>query len=159
MLCLDCSWMYLSNKLIYLLYDVFTLSSGSTKQYSNLIKSLEFFLNTFGQRNLEQVAVNFNVHQGLFTPHQEEKYNQNKCTVVVRIIDFVTLLLQNFQSEALKVRLFTLCMTRYKFCNQYISVFQYCKFKCNSVHSMKYMARIQSCSSNHFLDVWVYFSS
>ncbi|PIK41530.1 putative DNA-dependent protein kinase catalytic subunit [Apostichopus japonicus] len=70
---------------------------------SNLTKSLQYFLDDFAQHDLEHVALSLAQHRGIFTPWEQERYNQSKCTVAVRVMDFLTVLLGNFPSEAMKV--------------------------------------------------------
>ncbi|XP_071815133.1 DNA-dependent protein kinase catalytic subunit-like [Apostichopus japonicus] len=70
---------------------------------SNLTKSLQYFLDDFAQHDLEHVALSLAQHGGIFTPWEQERYNQSKCTVAVRVMDFLTVLLGNFPSEAMKV--------------------------------------------------------
>ncbi|KAI8501204.1 hypothetical protein Bbelb_212990, partial [Branchiostoma belcheri] len=79
--------------------------SGSGKKPSQLFTALEFFLTKLALSDIDAAARCFESHGAatLFTPRETEDYNYGKCTVIVRIMDFFTVLLGAFPQDAYKV--------------------------------------------------------
>ncbi|ERE76153.1 DNA-dependent protein kinase catalytic subunit [Cricetulus griseus] len=78
-----------------------------TKTQSSLLKSVAFFLESIATHDARAVEQRFGtgVTTGPPSLQEEEKYNYSKCTVLVRIVDFTTTLLnaspEVFKSTAL----------------------------------------------------------
>ncbi|XP_078691376.1 DNA-dependent protein kinase catalytic subunit-like isoform X2 [Branchiostoma floridae x Branchiostoma belcheri] len=79
--------------------------SGSGKKPSQLFTALEFLLTKLALSDIDAAARCFESHGAatLFTPRETEDYNYGKCTVIVRIMDFFTVLLGAFPQDAYKV--------------------------------------------------------
>ncbi|MEJ1281700.1 protein kinase DNA activated catalytic polypeptide [Cricetulus griseus] len=82
-----------------------------TKTQSSLLKSVAFFLESIATHDARAVEQRFGtgVTTGPPSLQEEEKYNYSKCTVLVRIVDFTTTLL-NASPEVFKL-LEDLCNT------------------------------------------------
>nr|QOY44576.1 DNA-dependent protein kinase catalytic subunit [Alvinella pompejana] len=69
-----------------------------------LFTVLSYFFDKLAQGDIEKAAVLFgDKPQQIFTPWEQEEYNRSKCTVIVRTIDFLVVLLKNYQQDSLKV--------------------------------------------------------
>ncbi|XP_078611933.1 DNA-dependent protein kinase catalytic subunit-like isoform X3 [Branchiostoma floridae x Branchiostoma japonicum] len=80
--------------------------SGSGKKPSQLFTALEFFLSKLALSDIDAAARCFRSGgsaAALFTPRETEEYNYGKCTVIVRIMDFFTVLLGMFPQESCKI--------------------------------------------------------
>eukprot|EP00058_Branchiostoma_floridae_P019566 XP_002605056.1 hypothetical protein BRAFLDRAFT_85202 [Branchiostoma floridae] len=89
--------------------------SGSGKKPSQLFTALEFFLSKLALSDIDAAARCFRSGgsaAALFTPRETEEYNYGKCTVIVRIMDFFTVLLGMFPQEACKTRQLLMLMCR-----------------------------------------------
>lgn len=91
--------------------NIFLLLFLGTKTQSSLLKSVAFFLESIATHDARAVEQRFGtgVTTGPPSLQEEEKYNYSKCTVLVRIVDFTTTLL-NASPEVFKVgSYFLLC--------------------------------------------------
>ncbi|KAM4865347.1 DNA-dependent protein kinase catalytic subunit [Thomomys bottae] len=71
---------------------------GGTKSQSSLFKSVAFFLERIAVHDITAAEQCFGTGAAGYhpSPHEEEKYKYSKCTVVVRIMEFTTTLLNTF---------------------------------------------------------------
>lgn len=77
-----------------------------TETQSSLLKSVAFFLESIATHDARAVEESFGTGVAAWAPslQEEEKYNYSKCTVLVRIMEFTTTLL-NTSPEIFKVGL------------------------------------------------------
>lgn len=77
-----------------------------TETQSSLLKSVAFFLESIATHDARAIEESFGtgVATGAPSLQEEEKYNYSKCTVLVRIMEFTTTLL-NTSPEIFKVGL------------------------------------------------------
>eukprot|EP00106_Octopus_bimaculoides_P010915 XP_014778357.1 PREDICTED: DNA-dependent protein kinase catalytic subunit-like [Octopus bimaculoides] len=61
---------------------------------SQIIKAVCYFLEYIALSDLKTLTKNFNADYLLFTPKEEEEFNRNKCTVIIRIFSFLTTVLK-----------------------------------------------------------------
>lgn len=75
-----------------------------TETQTSLLKSVAFFLESIATCDARAVEQCFctGVSTGPPSPQEEEKYNYSKCTILVRIMEFTTTLL-NASPEVCKV--------------------------------------------------------
>lgn len=75
-----------------------------TETQSSLLKSVAFFLESIATHDARAIEESFGtgVAAGAPSLQEEEKYNYSKCTVLVRIMEFTTTLL-NTSPEIFKV--------------------------------------------------------
>lgn len=75
-----------------------------TETQSSLLKSVAFFLESIAAHDARAIEGSFGtgVSTGPPSLQEEEKYNYSKCTVLVRIMEFTTTLL-NTSPEIFKV--------------------------------------------------------
>lgn len=75
-----------------------------TETQSSLLKSVAFFLESIATHDARAIEQYFGTGVATGPPslQEEEKYNYNKCTVLVRIMEFTTTLL-NTSPETFKV--------------------------------------------------------
>ncbi|XP_074649158.1 DNA-dependent protein kinase catalytic subunit-like [Tubulanus polymorphus] len=100
--CLDCyTWVFGEGLLKPA--DIFLAKNG--KKCSILFKSLEYFLNEIACQNIEYVAGCFSVKSGreVFTPREVDHFNRSKCTVLVRLMNFLTIVFGRYPSDGVKV--------------------------------------------------------
>ncbi|XP_038201173.1 DNA-dependent protein kinase catalytic subunit [Arvicola amphibius] len=81
-----------------------------TETQSSLLKSVAFFLESIATRDARAIEQHFGTGVATGPPslQEEEKYNYNKCTVLVRIMEFTTTLL-NTSPEIFKLLEKDLC--------------------------------------------------
>ncbi|XP_013375655.1 PREDICTED: DNA-dependent protein kinase catalytic subunit isoform X2 [Chinchilla lanigera] len=84
-----------------------------TKTHSSLWKSVAFFLESIAMNDITAAEKCFGTGAAGTqpSPHEEERYNYSKCTVVVRIMEFTTTLL-NTPPEGWKLLEKDLCNTK-----------------------------------------------
>ncbi|XP_071796803.1 DNA-dependent protein kinase catalytic subunit-like [Asterias amurensis] len=104
---LDCYTWVLGKKLLAPA-AVFT---DSAKHPSVLFQSLNYFLTSLSLLDINGASQSLSgggrkassSSHHIFTPRESEEYSQGKCTVVVRLWDFLTVLMGNYPTEAVKV--------------------------------------------------------
>ncbi|KAG1689916.1 DNA-dependent protein kinase catalytic subunit [Nymphon striatum] len=77
---------------------------------TNIFKALDFFISNVSTANIDEVIKLFkNGHNnGILSPKEINDYNHAKCTAIVRVIDFVTVMLSNN-----KIDIFTIFPTTF----------------------------------------------
>ncbi|XP_075069595.1 DNA-dependent protein kinase catalytic subunit [Mixophyes fleayi] len=70
-------------------------------QKSSFLRALHFFINHLSMEDIPAAQTCFKGGStaNLFSPQEREEYNNSKCTIIVRIIEFVTMILENCQPE------------------------------------------------------------
>ena len=86
----------LQNIVIYVIAD-------AAKKPSSLFQAIQYFVSNIAMTDLKTVSHSGGSSQHVFTPREVDQYNQSKCTVTVRLMDFLTVLLGNYANEAVKV--------------------------------------------------------
>ncbi|KAM5298283.1 DNA-dependent protein kinase catalytic subunit [Ctenodactylus gundi] len=83
-----------------------------TEAQSSLLKSMAFFLESIAMCDITAAEKCFGTGAAASrpSPHEEERYNYSKCTVVVRIMEFTTTLL-NTSPEGWKLLVKDVCNT------------------------------------------------
>ncbi|XP_044149983.1 DNA-dependent protein kinase catalytic subunit isoform X2 [Bufo gargarizans] len=66
-------------------------------QKSSFLRALHFFISHLSMNDVMAAGTCFKA--SLFSPQEKEEYNYNKCTIIVRIIEFVTVILDNCQQD------------------------------------------------------------
>ncbi|KAK6170524.1 hypothetical protein SNE40_018898 [Patella caerulea] len=81
------------------------LLSEKAAKTSKVFESLKYFLKHVALSEIGDAAKLFkkNVDADLFTPLEIEQYNRNKCTVIVRLWNFVAVIVGKYPKEAFKV--------------------------------------------------------
>ncbi|KAM5158207.1 DNA-dependent protein kinase catalytic subunit [Mantella aurantiaca] len=66
-------------------------------QKSSFFKALHFFISSLSMEDIQAAQTCFTIgsKSNLFSPHELEQYNYSKCTIIVRIMTFVTMILEN----------------------------------------------------------------
>ncbi|ESO96748.1 hypothetical protein LOTGIDRAFT_143667, partial [Lottia gigantea] len=78
--------------------------SGTGSNTSKLFESLEYFLSNISLRSIDEVSKLFKESSvEYFTPREIEDFNRNKCTVIVRITNFLSVLIGKYPKDAIKV--------------------------------------------------------
>ncbi|XP_052761107.1 DNA-dependent protein kinase catalytic subunit-like isoform X2 [Mya arenaria] len=75
------------------------------KGTANVWRSLEFFLTKVALSDID-VLVKLFLKKGedqLFTPREKQDFNRGKCTVIIRLLNFFTVMLAKYKKEALQV--------------------------------------------------------
>lgn len=83
----------------------------ATNTGSSFLKSLEFFLGKIALYNIsgaEQCFSSASKDDMLLTPQEREEYNYSKCTIIVRIMVFGSMILEAHQQHFWKVGLASL---------------------------------------------------
>ncbi|XP_040210104.1 DNA-dependent protein kinase catalytic subunit [Rana temporaria] len=72
-----------------------TLLDASQK--SSFFKALHFFIRHLSMEDIKAAQACFTIgsKSNLFSPHEMEQYNYSKCTIIVRIMEFVSMILEN----------------------------------------------------------------
>ncbi|GFR68841.1 DNA-dependent protein kinase catalytic subunit [Elysia marginata] len=77
---------------------------GKGSEMSKCFKSVAHFLNELALGGIDRAAAQFNKSTDtVFTPREEEEYNRLKCTVIIRTLNFLCVLLAKHSSEVDKV--------------------------------------------------------
>ncbi|KAG8570891.1 hypothetical protein GDO81_011464 [Engystomops pustulosus] len=84
---LDCNNTFLGMRVV----KAQTLLDPSQK--SSFLKALHYFISHLSMHDITAAQTCFRA--SLFSPHEKEEYNYSKCTIIVRIIEFVTMILEN----------------------------------------------------------------
>ncbi len=80
------------------------LFSDAARKPSSLSQSIQYFISNIAMSDLKTISSHIGgASHHIFTPREEEQFNHSKCTVAVRLMDFLTVLLGNFPNEAVKV--------------------------------------------------------
>ncbi|XP_056377813.1 DNA-dependent protein kinase catalytic subunit isoform X2 [Hyla sarda] len=69
-------------------------------QKSSFLRALLFFIQHLSMQDIMAAQTCFKT--SLFSPQEREEYNYSKCTIIVRIIEFVTMILENCQQDFLQ---------------------------------------------------------
>lgn len=85
--------------------NIFSLHSLETKDESSFLRAVNFFLTELATRDLSAAESCF-PHGGRtshFSPSEVEQYNYSKCTIIVRLLEFATMILVKGGQEFWKV--------------------------------------------------------
>ncbi|XP_078072249.1 DNA-dependent protein kinase catalytic subunit isoform X3 [Mustelus asterias] len=76
-----------------------------TCQKSGFMKALHFFLKNLAMHDITaaEKCFAYGIKGILFSPREREEYNYSKCTIIVRIMEFVSMVLEDCQQDLLKV--------------------------------------------------------
>ncbi|XP_063779765.1 DNA-dependent protein kinase catalytic subunit [Pseudophryne corroboree] len=76
-----------------------TLLDPSEK--SSFLRALHFFINHLSMEDITAAQTCFKVgsKSSLFSPQEREEYNNSKCTIIVRIMEFVTMILESCKPD------------------------------------------------------------
>ncbi|XP_048384539.2 DNA-dependent protein kinase catalytic subunit [Stegostoma tigrinum] len=76
-----------------------------TYQKSSFLKALTFFLTNLAMHDITAAEQSFayGIKGILFSPREREDYNYTKCTIIVRIMEFVSMVLEDCQLDFLKM--------------------------------------------------------
>ncbi|XP_075703736.1 DNA-dependent protein kinase catalytic subunit-like, partial [Rhinoderma darwinii] len=70
-------------------------------QKSSFLKALQFFISHLSMHDITAAQASFKNND--FSPQEKEEYNYSKCTIIVRTIEFVTMILENCQQDFWKI--------------------------------------------------------
>ena len=98
------------------MHHAVALKSANYKQ-SHLFQSLNFFVSTLSLHGIEAAARCFDSqYSSVYTPREVEEYNNVKCTVILKLLRFLSVLLKFYPQEAFDVRrnccLFVACLRK-----------------------------------------------
>lgn len=77
-----------------------------TGEKSSFLPALRFFLTELSMQDVQAARACYkmgNAGQSLFSPRETEQYNYNKCSIIVRILEFSTMVLQKCPQDLWKV--------------------------------------------------------
>ncbi|CAM5116256.1 unnamed protein product [Natator depressus] len=76
-----------------------------TKMRSSFLRAVEFFLETIVLHDISAAERCFDIGSkgNMFSPQEREEYNYSKCTIVVRIMAFVSMILETCQQDFWKL--------------------------------------------------------
>ncbi|XP_038665232.1 DNA-dependent protein kinase catalytic subunit isoform X1 [Scyliorhinus canicula] len=76
-----------------------------TYQKSGFMKALHFFLKNLAMRDITaaEECFAYGIKGILFSPREREEYNYSKCTIIVRIMEFVSMVLESCEQDLWKV--------------------------------------------------------
>lgn len=82
-----------------------SLFEGSDEK-SSFLNALGFFLAELATKELEAAEGCFRAGQriSLFSPRERDQYNYSKCTIIVRLMEFATVVLVKCQQDFWKVK-------------------------------------------------------
>lgn len=88
---------------------------GSNEK-SSFLKAIKFFLADLATQELDTAETYFRVGQkgSLLSPREREQYNYSKCTIIVRLMEFASMVLVKCQMDFCKVNI------QYFFCSLHI---------------------------------------
>ncbi|XP_072042849.1 DNA-dependent protein kinase catalytic subunit-like [Amphiura filiformis] len=80
------------------------LFTDAARKPSSLFQSIQYYVSNIAMSDLKTVSqrTGGTTHH-VFTPREVEQFNRSKCTVAVRLMDFLMVLLGNYPTEAVKV--------------------------------------------------------
>uniref|UniRef100_A0A8C3LKH7 DNA-dependent protein kinase catalytic subunit n=1 Tax=Chrysolophus pictus TaxID=9089 RepID=A0A8C3LKH7_CHRPC len=72
---------------------------------SSFLKAVDFFLETIALHDIRAAEQCFDCRSrgNIFSPQEREVYNYSKCTIIVRIMEFVTMILETCQQDFWKL--------------------------------------------------------
>ncbi|KAL4240201.1 hypothetical protein ACF0H5_000995 [Mactra antiquata] len=101
---LDCyTWVFGENLLSP--QELFGVKLKSGK-FSNIFVSIEYFISKIAMATIEDVSQLYGTGHsmsGIFTPREKDEFNKAKCTVIVRLLSFLTVMLAKFSKETINV--------------------------------------------------------
>ncbi|XP_062919332.1 DNA-dependent protein kinase catalytic subunit isoform X2 [Mobula hypostoma] len=76
-----------------------------TSQKSGFLKAVGFFLKDLAMHDIKAAEESFayGIKGTLYSPKEREEYSYNKCTIIVRIMEFVSMTLESCQQDFWKV--------------------------------------------------------
>ncbi|CAI9557299.1 unnamed protein product, partial [Staurois parvus] len=76
-----------------------------TSQKSSFFKAIYFFIHQLSTKDIKVAQTCFTIgsKSNLFSPHEMEQYNYSKCTIIVRIMEFVAMILENCHQDFWKM--------------------------------------------------------
>ncbi|KAL1271164.1 hypothetical protein QQF64_030180, partial [Cirrhinus molitorella] len=77
-----------------------------TGEKSSFLPALRFFLTELSMQDVQTARACFkvgNAGQSHFSPREKEQYNYNKCSIIVRILEFSTMVLQKCPQDLWKI--------------------------------------------------------
>lgn len=74
-------------------------------EHSSFLEAVQFFLDTIALHDIHAAEQCFDCSSkgSMFSPQERDVYNYSKCTIVVRIMEFVTVILELCQQDFWKV--------------------------------------------------------
>ncbi|XP_063961376.1 DNA-dependent protein kinase catalytic subunit-like [Lytechinus pictus] len=94
------SYVWVLNERLLTPTDIFR--SPKEGKRSNLFKSIDVFL-VMAQCHLHKTAKHSGSTEAGFSPREEEDYDRSKCTVLIRLFDFMSAMLGGYSKEALEI--------------------------------------------------------
>ncbi|XP_069777633.1 DNA-dependent protein kinase catalytic subunit isoform X2 [Narcine bancroftii] len=76
-----------------------------TSQKSGFLKAINFFLKNLAMNDIgaAEKCFAYGIKGILYSPREKEEYSYSKCTIIVRIMEFVSMVLENCQQDFWKV--------------------------------------------------------
>lgn len=86
---------------------LFLLHSQGSKEKSSFLKAIRFFLTELATHELAAAESCFSLGEKTshFSPREVDQYNFSKCTIIVRLLEFATMILDKGDQEFWKVSL------------------------------------------------------
>lgn len=86
---------------------LFFLHSQGSKEKSSFLKAIRFFLTELATHELAAAESCFSLGEKTshFSPREVDQYNFSKCTIIVRLLEFATMILDKGDQEFWKVSL------------------------------------------------------
>uniref|UniRef100_F6UGH4 DNA-dependent protein kinase catalytic subunit n=1 Tax=Xenopus tropicalis TaxID=8364 RepID=F6UGH4_XENTR len=78
---------------------------GQNADKSSFLKAVHFFIVYLSMEDIKAAEKFFTVgsKSSIFSPHEIEEYNYSKCTIIVRIIEFITMFIEICQQDSWKI--------------------------------------------------------
>ena len=82
---------------------LFSSLADAARKPSSLFQAIQSYISNIAMVDLETVSRSGGTSHHVFTPRETAEFNKGKCTLVVRLMDFLTVLLENYPNEAVNV--------------------------------------------------------
>ncbi|OCT76787.1 hypothetical protein XELAEV_18031990mg [Xenopus laevis] len=76
---------------------------GKNAEKSSFLKAAFFFITSLSMENIKAAEQCMGSKSSVFSPHEIEAYNYSKCTIIVRIMEFITMFIDICQQDSLKI--------------------------------------------------------
>ncbi|XP_076075287.1 DNA-dependent protein kinase catalytic subunit-like [Mytilus galloprovincialis] len=77
--------------------------SGDGIAMSKVLKTIQYFVENIALTDIRDLSRQFDIFEEFYTPKEIDVFNRSKCTVLVRILNLLTVMIANFQKETFKV--------------------------------------------------------